>query len=72
MHRLRHSPLHIIQLYASIEDYRTPRYSAGEFSGNQYADVYERIMKVLSNIRRERPRRYHSIMHGYYKKIWYV
>ncbi|KAI0704545.1 hypothetical protein C8Q76DRAFT_697139 [Earliella scabrosa] len=56
-------------LYASIGDYRNIHYKAGEFKANLFLDVYRQNMQTLSELKAERPRNYHNLMHNLYTEV---
>ncbi|KAI0716909.1 hypothetical protein C8Q76DRAFT_795146 [Earliella scabrosa] len=56
-------------LYASIGDYRNVHYKAGEFKANLFLDAYRQNMQTLSELKAERPRNYHNLMHNLYTEV---
>ena len=62
----------LLQLYASIDDYRATQYNVGKFKANLFLDAYQDIMQLLSTIKSDNLRAYHVLMHGLYKDAWFV
>ncbi|KAI0323497.1 hypothetical protein GY45DRAFT_1376283 [Cubamyces sp. BRFM 1775] len=56
-------------IYASISDYEFDVYEAGEFSADAYADVYAENMRILDHIKKNGPRKYHTLMHRLYQDV---
>lgn len=59
-----------LQVYASILDHEPDVYEASDFTANDYADAYTDHIRVLSAIKQNDLRAYHSLMHGLYLRIW--
>ena len=54
----------LLQLYASIEDYKNLQYDAGEFKANLFIDAYRLNIETLSDIKTNNLPAYHALMHG--------
>ena len=62
----------VLQIYASIEDYKHAPYEAGKFEVNSYLHVYKQNIAVLDDIKTGNPEAYHTLLHGLYTRIVYV
>ncbi|KAH9850540.1 hypothetical protein C2E23DRAFT_887417 [Lenzites betulinus] len=56
-------------IYASIIDYSAPTYKAGDFTGNEFSDVYARNIRALQSIKDADVEKYHVLMHGFFKTL---
>ncbi|CDO72218.1 hypothetical protein BN946_scf184970.g70 [Trametes cinnabarina] len=56
-------------VFAVIEEHRSARCEAIDFTTNAFSKAYERNMKILNSIRAEDPDEYHNLTHGLYEAI---
>ncbi|KAI0648458.1 hypothetical protein C8Q79DRAFT_906184, partial [Trametes meyenii] len=59
-------------IYASIVDYSASSYKAGDFTGNEFSQVYARNISVLQTIKDKKPNKYHVLMHNFFRVLWYT
>lgn len=61
-----------MQVFASIDEWRTGRFIRADFSANTFADVYRSHIQFLASILDRNPRGYHHMMSKLYEEALYV
>ncbi|KAI0741215.1 hypothetical protein C8Q76DRAFT_689806 [Earliella scabrosa] len=56
-------------LYASVGDYWKVHYKAGKFKANLFLNTYHQNMQILSDLKVERPRNYHNLLHKLHTEV---
>ena len=62
----------VVQVFASIEDYRITHSQVGNFKSSLFVEAYQSNMDVLSEIKSDNIGTYHRLMYGLYCKLTYV
>ena len=56
------------QIYAAITDWQSGSFKPRDFTASAYADVYQRHIATLAEIKTEKPDAYHAIAASLYKQ----
>ncbi|CDO69801.1 hypothetical protein BN946_scf184766.g46 [Trametes cinnabarina] len=56
-------------IHTSIVDYSAKIFKIGDFSGNNFSDIYARHMQILQKIKDDNAGKYHVLMHGFFRVL---
>ena len=60
------------QLHASLSEWRTGVHKKGTFSADAFLDAYTEHVTLLTGIKTQNPRAYHTMMHRLYTEARFV